>query len=65
MGPSTIGPAGSYARAVYDMVAAKQFGWSSGSVDHLVKIGENGEILVWPLIEGSITPTRLNLQRQL
>lgn len=46
-----------YARAVYDMVAAKQFGWSSGSVDHLVKIGENGEILVWPLIEGSITPT--------
>ena len=46
-----------YARAVYDMVAAKQFGWSSGSVDHLVKIAENGEIMVWPLIEGSITPT--------
>lgn len=46
-----------YARAVYDMVKSTQFGWSSGSVDHLVKIAENGEILVWPLIEGSITPT--------
>lgn len=46
-----------YAQAVYDMTAAKQFGWSSGSVDHLVKISESGEILVWPLIEGSVTPT--------
>jgi HK97 family phage major capsid protein len=46
-----------YANAVYDMVKAKEFGWSSGSVDHLVKIATNGEIAVWPLIEGSITPT--------
>ncbi len=46
-----------YARAVYDMVKSSQFGWSSGSVDHLVKIADNGQIKTWPLIEGSITPT--------
>ena len=46
-----------YAVAVYDMVKSKEFGWSSGSVDHLVKIADNGEITTWPLIEGSITPT--------
>lgn len=46
-----------YASAVYDMVKSKEFGWSSGSVDHLVKIANSGEIAVWPLIEGSITPT--------
>jgi len=46
-----------YANAVYDMVKTKEFGWSSGSVDHLVKISTKGEITVWPIIEGSITPT--------
>jgi len=46
-----------YSRAVYDMVKSADFGWSSGSVDHLVKIADSGEIAVWPLIEGSITPT--------
>lgn len=46
-----------YARAVYEMVKAQQFGWSSGSVDHLVKTLDSGQIIRWPLIEGSITPT--------
>ena len=46
-----------YASAVYDMIKSKEFGWSSGSVDHLVQISAKGEIAVWPLIEGSITPT--------
>jgi HK97 family phage major capsid protein len=46
-----------YAVAVYDMVKSHEFGWSSGSVDHLVKIAATGEIVTWPLIEGSITPT--------
>lgn len=46
-----------YARAVYDMVKATQFGFSSGSVDHLVKIAPTGEIKTWPLIEVSITPS--------
>ncbi|RMH01699.1 MAG: hypothetical protein D6706_01505, partial [Chloroflexi bacterium] len=46
-----------YARAVYDMIKTHEFGWSSGSVDHLVKIAPNGEIVTWPLIEGSITPS--------
>lgn len=46
-----------YARAVYEMVKSTQFGFSSGSVDHLVKIKSTGEISVWPLIEVSITPS--------
>jgi HK97 family phage major capsid protein len=46
-----------YGDAVYDMVKASDFGWSSGSVDHLVKVSDHGEIKTWPLIEGSITPT--------
>lgn len=46
-----------YAAAIYDMVKSKEFGWSSGSVDHLVKISQKGEILQWPIIEGSVTPT--------
>jgi HK97 family phage major capsid protein len=46
-----------YASEVYKMIQAKQFGWSSGSVDHLVKVEKTGEIKRWPLYEGSITPT--------
>lgn len=45
-----------YARAVYGMTGTKDFGWSSGSVEHLVQIGPNGHIRRWPWIEGSITP---------
>ena len=46
-----------YGTEVYQMVQTKQFGWSSGSIDHLVKIDPNGEIKIWPLFEGSVTPT--------
>jgi len=49
--------ANKYAREVYGTIKQHQFGWSSGSIDHLVKIAPDGEILVWPLFEGSITPT--------
>jgi HK97 family phage major capsid protein len=46
-----------YAATVYQMIKKQDFGWSSGSVDHLVKIAQNGEIKTWPIIEGSVTPT--------
>ena len=46
-----------YGAEVYQMVQTKQFGWSSGSIDHLVKIAPSGEIKIWPLFEGSVTPT--------
>jgi HK97 family phage major capsid protein len=49
--------ADTYAREVYDMVQTKQFGWSSGSIDHLVKVAPDGHIKRWVLVEGSITPT--------
>ena len=47
----------SYGKQVYQMLDLKPFGWSSGSVDHLVVISPSGEILVWVLFEGTITPT--------
>lgn len=46
-----------YGKEVYDLVQAKQFGWSSGAVDHLVQIDPSGEIKRWVLFEGSVTPT--------
>jgi HK97 family phage major capsid protein len=46
-----------YAQAVYDMIQARDFGWSSGSVEHLVQVDPNGLIRRWPVIEGSATPT--------
>lgn len=46
-----------YSRAVYGMTGTKDFGWSSGSVEHLVQIERNGHIRRWPWIEGSITPS--------
>lgn len=47
----------SYGREVYGMLQTDPFGWSSGSVDHLVVILQSGEIVVWPLYEGSVTPS--------
>lgn len=45
-----------FGREVYEMLGEKPFGWSSGSVDHLVIIQPSGEIVRWPLFEGSVTP---------
>jgi HK97 family phage prohead protease len=44
---------------VYDLVKQNQFGFSSGSVSHLVRTrpaGRAKEILAWPLSELSVTP---------
>lgn len=41
------------------LAAGKMFG-SSGSVPHLAKYAKDGEILVWPYIEQTFTPTPAN-----
>jgi len=44
---------------VYDLVRQNRFGFSSGSVSHLVRtkpVGRASEILAWPLSEISVTP---------
>ncbi len=46
-----------YNSAVKQLVIKNAVGWSSGSLPHLVKRKANGEIVAWPLVEGSITPT--------
>lgn len=46
-----------YGKETWQLLEIKPLGWSSGAVDHLVVIAPSGEILVWPLFEGTITPT--------
>jgi hypothetical protein len=40
--------------------AGKMFG-SSGSMSHLVRVAKDGEILVWPHVEQTLTPTPANV----
>lgn len=46
-----------YVRAVHDLVRRGQLHWSSGSLAHLVQVADDGRILRWPIVEGSLTPT--------
>jgi hypothetical protein len=46
-----------YVRTLQQLVAKGALGWSSGSLPHLVIKSADGEIVRWPVIEGSITPT--------
>lgn len=46
-----------YVRAVMRLVETGAIHWSSGSLSHLVDVDEDGRILRWPLVEGSLTPT--------
>ena len=49
-----------YERKIFEMIKAGKQGLSSGSAPHLVerkKVGDAHEILTWPIIEASITPT--------
>jgi len=46
-----------YAQSVYEMVEKGALGWSSGSIPHIVKVDNDGRILEWPIVEGSLTPT--------
>jgi hypothetical protein len=45
-----------YARRALDQVGRGQLYWSSGSISHMVRVTEDGEILAWPVVEGSLTP---------
>ena len=48
------------AKALYEAVESGKIGWSSGSVERLVRrqdVKGTSEILSWPLIEVSLTPT--------
>ncbi|MDE2821397.1 MAG: phage major capsid protein [Chloroflexota bacterium] len=46
-----------YVRAVRRLVDLGVLSWSSGSLPHLVDVGEGGQIKCWPIVEGSLTPT--------
>ena len=49
-----------YHAAVDSLLRAGKMYGSSGPLAHLVKIGKGGEILVWPHIEQTLTPTPAN-----
>lgn len=46
-----------YLPKILEMVKAGKLGWSSGSANHLVETDADGQILSWPIVEASITPT--------
>ena len=46
-----------YVRAVRRLVDQGVLSWSSGSLPHLVEVGEDGRVKRWPIVEGSLTPT--------
>lgn len=45
------------AAAVYNDIRKGRIGWSSGSAPHLSKVGDDGGISEWAILEGSLTPT--------
>lgn len=52
--------ANEYERAISDLIDAGKMGTSSGSASHLVerkREGKSVEIITWPLVEASLTPT--------
>ncbi|MBI2934678.1 MAG: hypothetical protein HYY29_03805 [Chloroflexi bacterium] len=50
-----------YYGAIKELIKQGKLGLSSGSMRHLVEVNpKSGEILRWPLIEGSLTPTPAN-----
>ncbi len=52
--------ADNYEATVHKVIAQGKMGLSSGSAAHLVRRRENktaGEVTVWPIVEGSFTPT--------
>ncbi len=49
-----------YYKEIRKLVKAGKLGLSSGSMRHLVQVDKSGQILRWPLIEGSLTPTPAN-----
>ncbi len=51
-----------YFNAIQQLIKQGKLFLSSGAMSHLVQVnGKSGEILRWPLVEGSTTPTPSNL----
>lgn len=50
-----------YFAAIKEMVERGKLYLSSGAMAHLVQRGAKGELLRWPVVEGSLTPTPANL----
>lgn len=46
-----------YEEVVYGLVKQGKLGWSSGAIDHLVRVNSDGRIKRWPIGEASLTPT--------
>ena len=46
-----------YFQALLALVKRGVLGWSSGSLPQLREVAEDGRILRWPIVEGSLTPT--------
>ena len=49
-----------YAAMIAEMVEAGLMGFSSGALGHLVDVSKRGDILEWPWVELSITPSPAN-----
>jgi HK97 family phage major capsid protein len=45
-----------YERAIYELVQQGKLSWSSASAPHVVRIADDGKVLQWPIVEGSLTP---------
>ncbi len=48
---------GQYAQTILSLVERGLLSWSSGSLPHLVDVADDGRIVRWPIVEGSLTPT--------
>lgn len=46
-----------YMQRIRGMVERGELQWSSGALPHLVKTASDGQIIKWPIFEGSLTPT--------
>ncbi len=46
-----------YFKAIKELLAKGKLFWSSGTIPGVPTKAANGEILYWPLVEGSLTPT--------
>lgn len=46
-----------YLRAIMNLVTKGILGWSSGSISHVAEVSKSGEIVRWPIVEASLTPT--------
>lgn len=49
-----------YYAAIRELIAKGALQLSSGAMGHLAKVSKTGDILKWPLVEGTLTPTPAN-----